>query len=335
MSPPVLPRTDNMRTAKSLLIALTASIALLGAAAPQHAGAQSADATAAAPMTAAEFREFIRLLNSGDPRHAEYYTADVTPRTAPERDVVFQVTAPDKDRTTTLSPEQIYIDDKKDMMAVIMSVRHVAKRDGVQLGSQPRSVRAGDALTISRVLFVGLSNGKISSLRAATDRVLPAPEPALPAGDETEPLPATARQPLMSRAKFEDYLRLFTRWDRRFVEYYDPNVVFDTQPSPKPLYGRQAIVDLYTPIRRNLDEHIVAGDVVVDNANGMMVAEIRNRMTAERGDVELPSGVMRRGATRDRWGVILYSLNQGKISRIRGGAPTETFEPAGSKTSSN
>lgn len=327
-------KTANLFAPSRKPASWTVFFVFTGFAAPLCAQPQTATASVAAEgrMTQAKFVEFVRLVDSNDPRSAGYYTVDVAPSTDAERKAVLQFNHDDdNDRSVSVIAEELYIDDQHDSMAAIMAVRQVAKRDGVQLGSRPQPARAGDALVSRRIVFFGLSNGKISWLRAATDRELPPPAPALPVANENEPMPATATEPLMSRAKFNDYLRLFTRWDKRFAQYYDPDVIFDTQPAPQPLHGRQAIVDLYTPIRRNLDEHITAGTVVVDNARGMMVAEIRNRMTAERGDVPLPSGVMKRGAVRDRWGVILYNLKDGRISRIRGGAPAETFEPAASR----
>lgn len=54
--------------------------------------------------------------------------------------------------------------------------------------------------------------------------------------------------------------------EMRFLQHYDPDVVFATAPAPQPLHGPKAIYDLYVPIRKNLDEHVAAPIIVIDNA---------------------------------------------------------------------
>lgn len=310
------------------LFSMSRGMVLLAAlAAPLCAQSQAATE---APMTAARFSEFVRLVDSGDARHAQYLSADATPRTEQERKAVLRLELEeDQDRSLSLAVDDVYIDDQKNSMAVVMAVRQTAKRDGVKLGARPEPVRAGDSLVRRRIVFVGLANGKISSLRLAGERELPPPPAPLPPADESEPMPETVNQPVMTKAKFEDYALLFSRWDKRFVQYYDPDVIFDTLPAQAPVHGRQGIIDLYIPFRRDLDEHITVGDVVVDSAQNVMIAEIRARMVAARADVKLPTRVMKKGSVRDGWGVIKYDLKDGRISRIRSGGQTETFEPRG------
>jgi hypothetical protein len=302
-----------------LLIATLASVA------------SGADSAAERRMTAERFRDYIRLLNEENPRHADYYTPQVT-----RREAMLELDREQRrDQIVVLTPEEIYIDDQNDTLAAIMTLRQVARHDGVKLGSRTEAAHRGDALVSHTVMFYGLVKGRISSVRAArsegklehVDLATAAAEAPKPS-DLLLPMPATVNQPRMSREKFADYAMLFTRFDPRFVEYYVPDVLFATLPAKQPLHGRQAILDLYIPIRRYLDEHVSPGTVVVDSSQNTMIAEIHNRMTATRGDVPLPSRTLKQGDVRDGWGVIRYGLRDGRISAIHGIDRNETFEAA-------
>ena len=318
---------ERIRTvAFFLLIATLASIA---------SGADSAERR----MTAERFRDYIRLLNEENPRYADYYTSDITlgldARVRGREGMLAFDRELRRDLVVTLTPEEIYIDDRNDALAAIVTLREVARRDGVKLGSRTEAAHRGDALVSHTVLFYGLVNGSISSVRAArSEGKLEHVDPATAAAEAPKPsdlllpMPATVKEPRMSREKFADYAMLFTRFDPRFVEYYVPDVLFATLPAKQPLHGRQAILDLYIPIRRYLDEHVTPGTVVVDSRQNTMIAEIHNRMTATRGDVPLPSRTLKQGDVRDGWGVIHYGLRDGRISAIHGINMNETFEPA-------
>jgi hypothetical protein len=322
---------------RKLIAALTIVPVLLGAAIPAR-GAVPPSSTgrteASAPMTRERFARYIQLLNSGDARQADYYTPGVVLGAdggVRGRKAVLDASRKLRaDYAIALEPNDVFISDANDGMAVVMTIRQVAKRDGVKLASQPQPIRRGDALVRRTVLFYGLSGGKISSIRAARNGSTVRRGVAAPAPSATSPAPPTAplsNEPWMTREKFEDYARRFSAWDLSFTQYYEPDVVFGVPPAPKPLHGPQAIIDLYTPIRRNLDEHVTPGAVVIDNGRGMMVAEIQNRMTATRGDVQLPSAMLKQGDEREGTGVIFYSLRNGRIAAIGGGGQSVRFEP--------
>jgi hypothetical protein len=281
-------------------------------------------ALAAGPMTQAAFSRYVRLFNSGDVRYADYYAPDVTTDAdGPVRGRNAVVEADRKlraDYEIRFEPGDVFISDTNDGVAALMTIRQVAKRDGLALGAQPQPIRRGDALVRQTVIFYGLSDGKIASIRESRSGSPPRPLPAAAAG--------SLDGPRMTRAKFADYARRFSAWDLSFTRYYEPDVVFATAPAPKPLHGPQEIIDLYTPLRANLDEHVTPGAVVIDTARGMMVAEIANRMTATRGDVQLPSALMKKGDTREGAGVMLYSLRNGRIAEIKAASRTVRFEPA-------
>jgi ketosteroid isomerase-like protein len=133
----------------------------------------------------------------------------------------------------------------------------------------------------------------------------------------------------MTREKYEHYVQLFNARDPRYAEYYDPDVVFDARPAPQPLHGRQAILDMYDGLWKQLDEEITIGRVVIDNEQGLMAAEITNRITVTQDDVKLPSRTMNKGDVSVGSGVIFYGLSNGRISVIREANSGRTFTPAG------
>ena len=140
--------------------------------------------------------------------------------------------------------------------------------------------------------------------------------PSRPPGSESGPLPETVNLPRMTPRKFRDYLDLFGRFDERFVQYYTPDVVFAAAPAPAPLHGREAVLKLYRPLRAELGESATVHRLAIDNANGLMVAALSNRLTAF-GNVKLPSRQLRPGDQLALSGAIIYGLRGGRISMIR------------------
>ena len=132
----------------------------------------------------------------------------------------------------------------------------------------------------------------------------------------------------MTREKFEDYLRLFSKGDHRYADYYDPDVVFSARPAPKPLHGREAILDLYDGLHKQLTENVTAGLVVIDNDQGVMVVELTNRIVATQDNVKLPSRTLNKGDVSVGSGVMVYGLRNGRIVSIREGISRRTFTPA-------
>jgi len=317
---------------KGMVLVVCAILGLLA----KTAAAQPTDPSAL--MTRAKFQDFIRLFNAGDSHQFDYYTSDVQV----EADNVHSLAdlkahdeATRRDVGISFTPGLIAIDDSNDMMAVEMIIRTVALRDGVKLGNHPQPIHKGDSQTNHGTFFFGLRGGKFASLSiGAAGRVrqkadlAKAQAEAPTAAQLAEPMPASINEPLMTREKYMDYARLFSRFDPRFLQYYDPDVVFATAPAPKPLQGPKAIYDLYVPIRKLLDEHLSVPLIVVDNPHGVMFVQLRNRMVATRGDVQLPSGVLKKGEELVGGGVIVYSLKNGKISYIRASRSGSSFEPA-------
>jgi hypothetical protein len=120
----------------------------------------------------------------------------------------------------------------------------------------------------------------------------------------------------MTPAKFQDYLKLFSRFDERFLFYYAEDVVFTAAPAPAPLHGREAILDLYRPLRENLGEDLTVHQLVIDSRNGLIMAALTNRLTAY-GRVTLPSSTLNPGDQLLLSGAIVYGLRDGRINLIR------------------
>lgn len=139
----------------------------------------------------------------------------------------------------------------------------------------------------------------------------------------------SATRDVMTREKYERYVQLFNAGDRRFAEFYAPDVVFDARPAPQPLRGRQAILDLYAGLWKQLKEEITIGAVVIDNEQGLMAVELTNRITATADEVKLPSRTLNRGDVSVGSGVIVYGISDGRITYIREARSGRSFTPAG------
>jgi hypothetical protein len=302
----------------------------------ENAAAQSTDLSG--PMTRAKFQEYIQLFNAADPHQFDYFTTDVqveADKVHSRADLQAHDESVRRDFAITFTPGLIAIDDSNKAMAVEMTVRTTALRDGVKFGNHPQPIHKGDTQIQHSTFFFGLRDGKFASLSVATSGrvrqkvdLAKAEAEAPTAAQLAEPMPASVNEPLMTRQKYMDYAMLFGRFDPRFTQYYDPDVVFATAPAPKPLLGPKAIFDLYVPIRKLLDEHLSVPMMVIDNPHGVMFVQLHNRIVATRGDVQLPSGVLKKGEELVGGGVIVYSLRNGKISYIRASPSDSTFVPA-------
>lgn len=170
------------------------------------------------------------------------------------------------------------------------------------------------------VAFYRVSNGYITEILPLTRGVQlirgGAKGQAAPAYVRDDPLPATVESPRMTRAKFADYLELFRRFDERFTYYYADDVVFAASPAPAPLHGREGVLDLYRPLRKNLGEELTVHNLVIDSHANLMIAGLINKLTAY-DKVVLPSTVLEAGDQMILSGAIIYGLKDGRIALIR------------------
>lgn len=142
--------------------------------------------------------------------------------------------------------------------------------------------------------------------------------------------PCLAAQPSsqLTYEAYADYLKRFNAGDDSYAGYYAENVVFDHGPFYGVLRGRQAIVDFYQNIRTQLQETVTVGEVSIDNARGVILAELFTRLVATKDGVALASRTLNRGDAYMSRGVVVYKLKDGKIVDIRGAISGGTFEPA-------
>ncbi|MXO65294.1 nuclear transport factor 2 family protein [Altericroceibacterium endophyticum] len=256
-------------------------------------------AEAAGPLAIADrdtlferFAVFMALADTGDPRQQDYLSAGTQlPGSVPARKTTLRTLA--RDDSGTLLAAEYRID-----------------APGASAAAEPEYA----------LQFYRLSNGYISEIIPVANgaEFIPAEGPALdrPSASVSDPLPPTVTAPRMTRAKFRDYLKLFGRFDERFVSYYDEDVVFSASPAPRPLHGRDAILELYRPLRKNLGEDVTIHELVIDSEAGVMIAALTNRLTAY-GTVTLPSSTLEQGDQLLLSGAIIYGLEDGRISLIR------------------
>lgn len=259
----------------------------------------SAQAASAGPLAMLDRAElsrslanYLSLVEQGDARRLEYRTS------ASDADALDAVLL--RRRATVRA----------------LALDELANLIGVELLVASTEGHAAEA----RIVFFRLAEGFIADtfLVEESARFLPgggmAPRsPPIPAN---EPLPGSVRLSTMTPQKFRDYLDLFGRFDERFTEYYTPDVVFAASPAPAPLQGRDAVLQLYRPLRANLGENVTVHHLAIDNRAGLMMAALTNRLTAF-GEVELPSRRLQPGDQFVLSGAIIYGLRGGKISLIR------------------
>jgi hypothetical protein len=121
----------------------------------------------------------------------------------------------------------------------------------------------------------------------------------------------------MTREAYAQYLGRFNAGDERYAEIYDPDVVFEHDPKFGTLRGRQAIIDFYREIRKQLKETVTVSTVVIDNEHGLMAAELSTHLLATRDGVDMPSGKLNAGDAIVTKGTVYYGLKNGHIVSIR------------------
>ncbi len=321
-----------------ILALMTIAVA---ASAAQESPLGAADA-AAPVMTRAKYADYVRLFNSNDHRYAQYYDPDVVFSAAPAphplhgRQAILDLY--DRLRrqlTEHVTATVVAIDNEHGIMAVELSNRIVATTNHVVLPSH--TMNAGDVFIGRGVIFYGLAEGRITSIRSARigGSFIPAAQNSGAAGADPAPesvpnpsaAPVAGQGGAMTRPEYADYLSSFDSGSDHYADYYAPDVVFDHGPYGI-LRGRQAIVDFYHGIRKELRETVTASEVVIDNEHGIMAAEIATRLTALRNGVKLPSHPLDKGDTFVSRGVVFYGLSGGRIVSIRGAHTGSSFVPA-------
>lgn len=197
---------------------------------------------------------------------------------------------------------------------------NVAVDDGGQMIAVEFRVESQNSAADSGVAFFRIANGYITEILPLKQGVQlvrgAAGNHSAPSRVFEEELPATVTSPRMTRAKFEDYLELFRRFDERFTYYYADDVVFAASPAPAPLHGREGVLGLYRPLRKNLGEELTVHHLVIDSQANLMIAALTNKLTAY-GKVVLPSTVLEAGDQMILSGAIVYGLKDGRIGLIR------------------
>lgn len=250
------------------------------------------------------FKKYLELLNADDERAAVYVSPDFKIDAPDAPDLAAMLRNPQRARVR-LIPSDILLDDSGNMLSALISF---LPEEG-----------ARNKVPTNRTAFFTLDFGRIRSVRIAREgsQYIPGNGASVSRSIvRKEALPASAFQPFMTRAKFEDYLRLFGAFDERYVLYYHPEIIFGIQPAAQPLYGREEILQLYRPLRKVLDESVAINAIVIDSERGAMAVEISNTMTAT-ASVKISTLSMHRGDRRIASGVVFYELKDGSIIELR------------------
>jgi hypothetical protein len=132
----------------------------------------------------------------------------------------------------------------------------------------------------------------------------------------------------MSHAKFERYLATFNAGDLRFVEFYSPDIVFDKGPDEGKLIGRDAIRQWYADFWQNIREQITPLSIAIDGGGKVMLVELRTQLDSIRDGTRSPSAALNKGDRLVVDGLIVYTIEDGLITSIRGGSEGVTITRA-------
>ena len=124
-------------------------------------------------MTREVYAAYLAAFNAGDDRYAEIYAPDVVFDHGPYgvlrgrqaildfyRDIRTQL----KERVTA---SEVVIGEDQKVMAVELTTELTAVRDGVKLPSRTEPLKKGETLITRGVVFYGLSDGRVVTIRGA------------------------------------------------------------------------------------------------------------------------------------------------------------------------
>lgn len=138
-----------------------------------------------------------------------------------------------------------------------------------------------------------------------------------------------AAEPVVESAEdFARYVETFNAADPGFVEYYSQDVVFDKGPPEGKLIGRNAIAAWYAQLWSSFDQTITPMAVAFDSHQGVLMVELRTQLTARRDGVAWRERVYGKGDRLIVDGVVIYTLENGRISSLRGASDIREIIPA-------
>lgn len=132
----------------------------------------------------------------------------------------------------------------------------------------------------------------------------------------------------MTRAKYQTYLDRFNALDESYAELYDDDIVFDHGSTGGLIHGPDAILEYYRNVWPQIDEKLSAGEVIIDNLNGVMAVELTTDLTATKDTVGIPGIDMKQGDRVVIQAVLLYGLCDGRMTWVRGAPISRTAYPA-------
>lgn len=119
----------------------------------------------------------------------------------------------------------------------------------------------------------------------------------------------------MDRQRYAAYLACFNAGDfERFGAYYTDDVVFELGDL-RAFHGLDELVAFYKDVRARVRETQTPLQVVIDEEG--VAAELESEFVALEDWPEFVSGPLEKGDVYRRRGLIMYTLRDGKFSRIR------------------
>jgi len=118
------------------------------------------------------------------------------------------------------------------------------------------------------------------------------------------------------RAWFESYLAAFNQSDfDGFGAYYAADVIFHGQAAQ--LRGADAVLAFYRKVRSRLDERVELLSFVGADNRTRIAAELRTTLTAHKDWLDMPTGSMRAGDTRQSVNIVFYDVLEYRFTRVR------------------
>ncbi len=119
----------------------------------------------------------------------------------------------------------------------------------------------------------------------------------------------------MNKQEFTEYTQAFSRCDyEAYSRFYAEDVVLELG-SVGEIKGRQGIVDFYKAMNRAVREKLTVLQVIADE--GGLAADLLMEFHAFADAPDFPVAPMKQGEVIKGGVIALYTLTNGKVSRIR------------------
>jgi len=293
--------------------------------------AQSADnngdgkpegAAPAIRMTLERYAEYVKLFNARDDRWVEYYSKNVIfdhgegygilQGRQEILDFYHRVWA---DVDEEVVPGKIAIDNENGIMMVEITTRLRAKHDNVKLGAFRVFPKQGDLLVVPGIIAYGLADGLITTI-AGVDVGDASYRPASTA--HAAPFPkdtavVTPEAKAQVEKAYREYLGCFNHQDLDCVtNFFGEDFVFKSPIWT--LHGIPEFKTFYINAWRHLTEHLTIKSIQV--RPNQIIVDVYNLLSVFTDFPDFSAGPRKKGDNYVVTGTVVYTLKDGRISRI-------------------